>query len=298
MNTSAPTEKRYWHCPIPGCGYYCDAVPRPGGGVFIGCIACRERDGLEKGEWLKAAADALTGDAKQAGNLLSHPESILGPPVALRANDDSEPPTLPSPAALAGLRSRLLSDHEALGVLLARGLTESTVRRRGLGWDGDAYLIPCPDAHRQLANIVEYKPGRKPKYKGLANVKARLYRPLPLKESPWLLIEGLLDCLLARQEGIPEAVTSTHGKGFPASALPLVQGRHVAVAYDAEPKAEQAALSRVEQLNAAGAVAWRVRLSKLDLPHKGDLTDFFQRGGTPEQLYEHINDERSAGADD
>lgn len=290
---SARVQKRYWRCPL--CDDYCDAVPRPGGGPdLLGCIKCDQRDGLKGGPWLEAAAEKVTGNPKNSGNLLSYPESILGPPVTLGAGVDGEPPQLPAPAALAGLRSRLLADREALGRLLARGLTASSVRRAGLGWDGGAYVIPCCDAHGDLANVIEYRPGGRRKYKGLSNVKHRLYRPLPPKGSSWLLIEGLLDCLLARQEGVAEAITTTHGKGFPKNALPLVKGRHVAVAYDAEPKAERAARARVEQLNEAGAVAWRVRLSRLGLPHKGDLTDFFQQGGTREQLYDHINKERAA----
>jgi hypothetical protein len=285
--TGRANGKRYWQCPVPGCGGLCDAEPRPGGGVWLGCNKCRERNGLVGGAWLVAVAQAETGDPKQAGNLLSAPESILGPPIS-ELPEDYLPPQLPSSASIAGWQSRLWSEKEAVAWLLnERGLNEQTVRRSGLGWDG-SLVIPCYDAHGKLANVVKRQDG---KYKCWSGVKQRLYRPLPPKGSPWLLIEGLLDCLLARQEGIAEAITSTHGKGFPPRALPLVKGRRIAVAYDAEPKAERAARSRVEQLNAAGAVAWVVRLSKLDLPPKGDLTDALTGGYTAEDIRNFVNAE-------
>jgi hypothetical protein len=256
-------------------------------------VKCRERDGLTGPEWLLAAAEALTGDPKMSGLLLSSPEVLTGPPVSALP-DDYEPPQLPSSASMAGWQSRLWSEKEAVAWLLdERGLTERTVRRAGLGWDG-SLVIPCYDAHGKLANVVKREGG---KYKGWSRVKQRLYRPLPPKGSPWLLIEGLLDCLLCRQEGIAEAITSTHGKGFPPRALPLVKGRSIAVAYDAEPRAEKAARSRVEQLNAAGAHAWVVRLSRLDLPLKGDLTDALLGGYTAEDIRNFVNAEYRRQAD-
>jgi hypothetical protein len=311
-NNTGPGGKREWPCPL--CGGRIDAVPRPGyvGRVWISCNKCRERDGLTGREWLVAIAEEGTSEpggsaaVKTAMSwLVTYPEEVLGAPISERADNGERPDIGVLTAQVAGSHSRLMATPEALEWLEdERGLDEETATGAKLGWapeevnggarrPGDGLVIPCADAHGKLANVIKRERG---KYVGLKGVKARLYRPLPPKGSPWLLIEGLLDCLLCRQHGLP-AVTETHGKGntWIKRALPLVKGRRIAVAYDAEPSAEKAARSRVEQLNAAGAQAWVVRLSKLDLPHKGDLTDFFLGGGTAEELYTHIRTERTRG---
>lgn len=284
--------KRYWPCPL--CGDLLDATPRPGGGIWLGCNKCREHDGLTGGPWLSAIAEAETGDPKQAANLLAYPESVLGPPTTQHATN-GEPAPLPPGKWLCKVQEQLWAEDEAVAWLEGRGLNERTVRRAGIGWNGDfgdgEFVIPIYDARRRLANIITrplHVPRGGKKYVGKRGHKAQLY-PRPLPKGSWLLCEGLFDALLARQHGLP-AVTSSHGKSFPERRLPLVNGRRIAVVYDCD--AEDAACSRVDQLNTARAEAWVVRLSKLgDLPPKGDLTDYLVGGGAARDIRDLANRE-------
>jgi len=203
---------------------------------------------------------------------------------------------LPSDGTRAGERSRLFSDVDGFyplnWLLEQRGLNEETIRERELGWNGSAFTFPIRDRQGDLVNVVRrpWPASRGPKYRamagrGEAQGGVQLY-PLPLPNGSWLLVEGLLDALLGRQHGLP-VVSPTHGvSSFPAAYLPLLRGRRVAVAFDVG--VEQVTRHRVEQLRAAGARAWSVRLDKLGLPPKGDLTDYLSNGGTAQELIAHV----------
>jgi hypothetical protein len=242
--------------------------------------------------------EALDLPANFTGNLLSYPEQYLADYVEREADDDGEVEELPSSAARAGEQSRLFSNTDGFypldWLIEKRGLTEDAIRSAGIGWDGRCFTIPVYDAHGALCNVVRrpWPASRGAKYLVMKGRGTQLY-PRPLPHGPWIIGEGVLDAILARfVHGLP-VVTATNGQSFPAAWLPLVKDRLVAVAYDVG--AEQAMYSRVAQLNAAGAKAWPVRLARLGLPDKGDLTTYLMNGGAKD-LRRFINDEYRSAA--
>jgi hypothetical protein len=267
---------------------------------LIDCWKCRA-NGLSGGDYLRALADAL-GYPGHAGNLRDNPFGYLGEPVAQTATG-LEPAKLPSSAALAGWQSRLFSDAAIDWLITERGLTADTIADYGLGWDVDrsCFTFPVRDAAGELVNLVRRpwphspvsRSGKPLKYIGQRgrdryNGGTQLY-PHPLPEGSWLLVEGLLDAILGRQENLP-TVTGTAGVAFLEEWLPLVRGRRIAVCYDVG--AEKIMHNRVAQLRAAGAEAWPVRLRLLLRKGEGkDLTDFWQAGGTKDELIDLIKSE-------
>gem|GEM_PF-4445777 len=168
-----------------------------------------------------------------------------------------------------------------MGYLLgARGLSLKTIRKYGLGWDGEAFTLPITDVRTgELVNLRLRKwPDPWPdgsRYRGLRGRGSGLYPNVP-SSGPLLLCAGEFDALVCRRHGLP-AVTSTSGSGtrWRAEWNDLVAGRPVAVVFDADPREEAQAESRAAQLREAGADAWVVRLSRAGLGPKEDLTDWF-----------------------
>jgi hypothetical protein len=246
-------------------------------------------------EWLREVAELVGAPGGWA--LLDDPLRWLADYLESQARTDREPDQLPSLASIHGRASRLLTVPEAIDWLKdERGLTEDTIRRAGLGWESEppAFTFPILNAAGELVNVVRRPwPTEDPKYRGCTgrnqhNGGVQLY-PHPLPEGSWLLVEGLLDALLGRQEGLPQTVTGTAGVNtFLEEWLPLVRGRRVAVMYDVG--AEKVMRRRVDALRAAGAEAWAVRLSELDLPPKGDLSDALTGGYDAADIINLIKD--------
>jgi hypothetical protein len=103
------------------------------------------------------------------------------------------------------------------------------------------------------------------------------------------LLAGFWDVLSARQAGLP--ALSTAGKDLPLDLALELAGRVVAVLFDVGE--EEAAERAVHRLHAAGADAWIVHLSLLDLPPGGDVNDFLCGGGTTAELRRLVHAERS-----
>jgi hypothetical protein len=230
-------------------------------------------------------------------DLLDNPLSYLSAYLETETRLSREPAPLPSRASIDGYVSRFYTEPAAIDYATrTRGLTERTLRRARVGWDGSAFTFPIYDAQGELVNLVrrpwpDAPPGRK--YLTLRghnrhNGGVELYsRPLP--GGSWLLVEGLWDALLGRQHGLP-TVTSTHGADtFLEGWLPLVKDRRVAVMYDIGVEAIMH--KRVAQLCEAGADAWPVELAKV-LRKGKDLSDALIGGYTAEALIEFINSER------
>jgi hypothetical protein len=267
----------------------------PGAAAWF--VICRTAGckGLGSGEWLREAVAAV--GAPGGWDLLDNPLSYLSDYLETETYLSREPASLPSRASIDGCVSRLYTEPDALDYAMnERCLTERTLRRARVGWDGSAFTFPIYDAQGELVNLVrrpwpDSPPGRK--YLTLRghnrhNGGVQLY-PRPLPSGSWLLCEGLWDALLGRQHGLP-AVTSTHGADtFLDGWLPLVRGRRVACMYDVG--AEAIMHKRVAQLCEAGADAWPVELAKV-LREGKDLSDALTGSWTAETLIEFISSER------
>jgi hypothetical protein len=291
-------RKRIGECPLCHSPGKLTVEPRRSGPPWwwVNCwtAGCRA---LGSGEWAREVA-ALVG-APGGGALLADPLLYLGDYLETETRTDREPEQLPSFASIDGRASRLFTVPDAIDHLLTeRGLTERTVRRARVGWDGSAFTFPIYNGQGELVNLIRRPWPDAPDGRKYVTLRGRnrhnggveLY-PRPLPPGSWLLCEGLADALLGRQHGLP-AVTSTHGVDtFLDEWLPMVRGKRVACMYDVG--AEPIMHKRVAQLCAAGAQAWPVELGKV-LREGKDLSDALTGGWTAEALIEFINSERDA----
>jgi hypothetical protein len=294
VSSIAPAQTTYeGTCPVGRGGSGCALVvrSRPGGWTVHCRSATCEAD---SSEWLREVA-AIVG-APGGYAVLQDPLKWLSDYLEAETRTDREPEQLPSLASIHGRASRLFSDAAIDWLMDERKLTSDTIGEYGLGWESEppAFTFPIYAAG-ELVNVVRrplpHISG--PKYVAMRgrdqhNGGVQIYPNVPRK-GPILLVEGLLDALLGRQEGLP-AITSTHGVNtFLEEWLPLMRGRRVAVMYDVG--AEKVMHNRVAQLRAAGSDAWGVRLRLLLRGDGKDLSDHFMCGGTAQELKDLINDE-------
>jgi hypothetical protein len=191
--------------------------------------------------------------------------------------------------------------------LRRRGLSEATIIKAGLGYQGGerpAITIPlvkdkvCVNVKRRFLD------GQEEKYRSLRGRPHLLYPVVPDDEM-LIVCEGEFDALLCRQEGIP-AITGTAGfrTWLPEWSSKVwrnsLGARQVAFVYDpAGPSAgEQTpyerALELAEHMRTLGADAWAVDLSLAGFAPGEDLTDWFVAyGWTATDLIEFIEDQRS-----
>ena len=219
---------------------------------------------------------------------------------------EREADPLPSRGSVAGWHSRLLSEDGPLDYLLnERGLTERTLRKHQIGWDGEAITIPVFNVRDrdELVNLrrrrwpdpwFDRRKDKEVRYRGLRgrtmeNGGIQPYPSIP-KLGRLVLCAGEFDALILRRHKFP-AFTVTSGAATKWSKAwdTLIAGRLVAVMFDADESEESAAESRAAELRAAGAKAWPVYLSRTGLGPKEDATDWFvKHGRTAENLSEVI----------
>jgi hypothetical protein len=186
-----------------------------------------------------------------------------------------------------------------------RGLTREIVRFFELGYDGSAFVIPVKDVQsRALVNVrLRYwpkVPASGGKYRGLPgrtleNGGVTLFPFLP--PGPIILVAGEFDAMILWRHDLPGVtVTSGAATKWPDAWDWMVKDRRVAVMFDADPREEQQATSRAEQLRRAGAEdAWVVRLSTAGLGNGEDVTDWFVKyRRTKKDLIRLINGERGS----
>jgi len=162
---------------------------------------------------------------------------------------------------------------------LGKGLTNETIQRFMLGWDGDRITIPIPGEFGQIVNVRRYKMGvKRGKFVNFAEGygEARLYPIRNLLESSTVwLFEGEWDCLLANQLGLP-AVTTTGGAGTWKNWWnELFRDKTVYVVYDVDQAGRGGAEAVCKNL---ASVAKEVRNVLLPIDN-GDFSDWILRGG-------------------
>lgn len=160
-----------------------------------------------------------------------------------------------------------------------RGLTEATLEKHQIGWNGERFTIPIYNIDGELVNVRRYK-------MGAANDKMLnwpghgsncLYLPEALNDSKVLICEGEMDALLANQYGFP-ALSVTAGAGtWEAQFSPLFFGKSVYVVYDVDDAGAKGAKKVAAALR---GIAKAVRIVQLPMTKKGsDLTDYFVSQG-------------------
>lgn len=167
------------------------------------------------------------------------------------------------------------ADEHLRELMQERGLSEETIRRFEIGWDGQRYTLPVRDAAGQLVNIRRYNLGAsKNKMLNIQNHGGvRLYNAQVLNDAQTVVLcEGEMDCLILNQEGIP-AVTATAGAAtFNDEMAKQFQDKTVFVCYDADDEGNMGAAKAGKMVAVYAREVYKV---DIPLPGKGaDVTDY------------------------
>jgi KaiC/GvpD/RAD55 family RecA-like ATPase len=99
--------------------------------------------------------------------------------------------------------------------------------------------------------------------------------------------EGEKDCLTLASLGLEASCNSGGAEKFQPEIVPYFVGKKIALLPDNDEKGARHALDVAQKLH---GIAYSIKILKLlGLPEKGDVTDFFNLGGTVEQLREIYN---------
>jgi hypothetical protein len=181
-----------------------------------------------------------------------------------------------------------------------RGLSQATIEKYRLGFDGDRIWIPVFKDGKAV-NVRRYrKPGGTgEKILNMAGSGAlRIYPEDTLVNQAVYLCEGEWDALAAIDRGLP-ALTLTGGAGsFPADLAEPFRGKDVAILYDCDEAGRRGALKAAGRLT---GIAARIRIVNLGLAENGDdVTDWFvkyKRSGDDLKALVEASPEFKAGAE-
>ncbi|SMH30664.1 Toprim domain-containing protein [Rathayibacter oskolensis] len=267
------------------------AVECHGGCDWADIKAALSQLGLDVGQVIKRAGTRTNRKAP----VRRTPPAPVAPPPPL---DDQEKPY--------DWHQLLMGRHTKPREFLQnqRGLTEATIERFKLGFNGERITIPIR-VEGHWVNAKLYKSGAQGPNKMLqipGHGTAVLYPLEVLADStaPVILCEGELDALLTLQKGDGRflALTGTGGAANPPRDLSALAGREVFVAYDADKAGVSGAKKVQERLVAVGATARILDLTRLGLTYiekEGeDLTDYWMNhDGTVEALLAEMDRLRS-----
>lgn len=176
-----------------------------------------------------------------------------------------------------------------------RGLTDDTLRKYMIGYDGQRYTIPIYDEHGKLVNVRRYKANARDHNMKMISYaaghgEARIDGFDTLSTSDTVLLtEGELDRRICRQEGLP-AVGHTGGAAtFKLEWVKHFRGKDVYVGYDDDVKGDKGADTVAKALKGEARSVWRVTLDTGI--NGGDWTDFFVKlGRTVDDAWARIKD--------
>lgn len=248
-------------------------------GKYI-CFSCSEGDQLlrAKGDAYAFAGAYFDVDFPNAKAFVDSVQADLVAPL---------PPV--SESEISGWQSALWNAEKILTLLRERkGLDDSTIRVRRLGWDGRRITIPIHNYRGDVSNVRLYSfdakvAGGKNKMISLKpftfQIGSQVYTARYGANRLWpvenalnshavVLMAGEWDCMLACQMGI-NAVTATGGEGnWKNEWNPHFAGRDVYVCYDMDRTGRAYGNSVAHKLS---GVAKSVRI--IDLPLTGDKED-------------------------
>lgn len=161
---------------------------------------------------------------------------------------------------------------------IKRGLSQETINKFLLGWDGERVTIPVIE-NGNIVNIRRYLPNAPKGTPKMLNWKkgygmVRLFNRDIIKLYETIYIcEGEFDAMVLTQNGFP-AVSSTAGADSWSSTFNILfQNKHVVIVYDNDEAGEKGAKKVAEALS---PFVKSIKIVTLDeLPPKGDVTDYF-----------------------
>jgi hypothetical protein len=165
-----------------------------------------------------------------------------------------------------------------------RGWESDTLRRWGIGFDGERITVPITDQFGALQGVLRLcvRTWQKPKVLAVAGSRLGLIPHPDLVAGSVLLVEGPSDMLAARSAGLPAiAVPGTHA--WRAEWGSAFTARHVTVVMDADRPGREAAVRIARDLRRHGA---RAAIVDLDPTRDDgyDLADWLQGGNKPTAL--------------
>lgn len=268
----------------PSCGSEGDLIAdyklHHDGGSFVWKYVCNHCGSGR--QLLEAIGSARGEDWRQ---LIEGPPPWLGEPRHTAPRRHGRTPALPSRANVHGWARALRSAKQPLQYMTrTRGITATVLKAAKVGWDGRRLTFPMFDK----GELVAFKT-RLPRVGAQMIAWPGQGRSWPLYPEPgdadeWiLLVAGELDALRGRTAGLP-AVSVTLGAGtWRPHWTEALQGRRIIVCFDNNERTQ--AHQRVRRLRAAGVRARGLDLRTLGLHEpKGDLSDYLNGGGTPEQI--------------
>jgi hypothetical protein len=259
-------------------------------GVFY-CHACKASGSVFDFYARKHLAHLMGSDAERKQAYVEA-RRVLGEMagVSVAGGENLEPI---SPTDMAKWCEDLIKQKQMLTFLREeRGLTDETITKWKLGWDGERITIPVFDLDGNLVNIRRYLPhakGRKQKMIGYRQGynKARLFPVKNLDKSEDIIFcEGEMDCIILNQEGF-NALTVTSGAGtWSPEWTILFKGKRVIMCLDND-LAGREGTQRVAGILAKVASVYVVKWPS-NLPEKGDVTDYFVNLGHTRDDFQQI----------
>lgn len=164
-----------------------------------------------------------------------------------------------------------------------RGLTDATMKKFLIGWDGIRYTIPIFGEDGEIVNVRRYKPNaRDHAYKMISYAKgsgsARIDGFDILKANKEILLtEGELDRRIGVQEGLPAVGHTGGAKTFKLEWAKHFEGKIVYVGYDEDAQGDAGADTVAKVLKGVAEAVYRVKWGTGI--KGGDLTDFLHVQG-------------------
>lgn len=165
--------------------------------------------------------------------------------------------------------------------------TALLLKVKSLEHDPDAILIPMVYKNRVL-DVRRYAPQQQPKVKSTKGVPSGMVYPMDALDTNkviWIC-EGEHDMLVARSHNL-NAICITGGAGAKPLCLDWFKGKKVAIVYDNDDAGSLGSNILGNLLLTVPDVEVKnLNIGKLVPEEKGDVADFFSKGGTREELIE------------
>lgn len=177
-----------------------------------------------------------------------------------------------------------------------RGITDATLARFLIGWDGDRVTIPIYDEHSELGNIRRYKWNSFENSTKMINYEDVLGNSYgedriygienlfneTLTEIVWC--EGEWDRLVAEQLGIPTCTATAGADNFRTEWFKLIKKKkRIYICYDNDEAGRQATNYMVDNLR--GEIEIYVVNWPKDWREKGDITDIIVKDNYDKDMF-------------
>ena len=202
-----------------------------------------------------------------------------------------------SEARVNSFHNALMQDEERLSAILeARGLDQETAVNFRIGYESKSrrYILPVYDEGSRLINLRKYRLNAGPDSQKMSNETGygsppRLYPVAELEDSEDIVIcEGEWDALVCIENGV-SAVTGTHGVDtWLPEWSPKFSDKNVTIIYDND-QAGRLGANRVKRAISKYAKSVKV-VEEIWPDDGGDLSDYFNGGGTRRKLLKVIKD--------